>query len=241
MTQTLTDPAADPARGLIATGVQTDALVTVFGRCTVEYEGRARSELGPGDRHLMLKPDGTALVHTNTDQKPVNWQPPGGEHTVTATDELVKITSTRSSPAERLQVSFQSVAHVGVFDGTDEADLALAGTEADLRERILDTPDLIETGFQPQAIERETAAGAVDIYGRDAAGRTVVVELKRRRVGPDAVGQLNRYVNALNRELHAEADIRGILAAPSVTDRAHRLLAENGLEFVAVSPSKKQD
>jgi len=57
-------------------------MVTLFGRCTVDYEGRAASTLGPGDRHVMLKPDGSALVHTDEGQQPVNWQPPGCEHDV---------------------------------------------------------------------------------------------------------------------------------------------------------------
>ena len=85
--------------------------------------------------------------------------------------------------------------------------------------------------------ERKTAAGAIDIYGKDANEIPTVVELKRRRVGPDAAGQLNRYVNALRRELPVERSVRGILVAPSVTDRAERLLAEQGLEFTALEPS----
>jgi RecB family endonuclease NucS len=63
-----------------------------------------------------------------------------------------------------------------------------------------------------------------------------VVELKRRRVGPDAVSQLNRYVDALRRDIHDGATVRGILVAPSVTDRARRLLAERGLAFVSLEP-----
>jgi RecB family endonuclease NucS len=63
------------------------------------------------------------------------------------------------------------------------------------------------------------------------------VGLKRRRVGPDAVGQLGRYVDALERDLHADAEVRGILVAPSVTERARRLLAEQGMEFVALEPA----
>ncbi|PSP51500.1 endonuclease NucS, partial [Halobacteriales archaeon QH_7_68_42] len=74
-------------------------------------------------------------------------------------------------------------------------------------------------------------------YGEDRDGRTVVLELKRRRVGPDAVGQLGRYVDALERDLHAETEVRGMLVAPSVTDRARRMLAERGLEFVALAPT----
>ena len=114
--------------------------------------------------------------------------------------------------------------------------LSVSGTEADMKQRILEHPELIESGFRPLSTERDTPAGAVDIYGEDRAGRVVVLELKRRRVGPDAVGQLNRYVEALERDLHAGVEIRGILVAPSVTDRARRLLATRGLEFVSLSP-----
>ncbi|MDR9382406.1 MAG: endonuclease NucS, partial [Natronomonas sp.] len=89
------------------------------------------------------------------------------------------------------------------------------------------------------ATERDTPAGAVDIYGEDDEGRTVVVELKRRRVGPDAVGQLHRYVEALERNLHTDAELRGILVAPSVTERAKAILTEEGFEFVPLTPREE--
>ncbi|WP_435180181.1 endonuclease NucS [Halorussus sp. AFM4] len=228
------DPAA--ARDRVAAAVDRGAMVTLFGRCTVDYEGRAASTLGPGDRLVVLKPDGTALVHTDEGQKPVNWQPPGSTHEATLVDGDLRVASRRSSPDEELVVTFERVEQLSTFDVTDRQDLALQGTEEDLRRRILDEPDLVEPGFRPLAIERETPAGAVDIYGEDDDGATVVVELKRKRVGPDAVGQLSRYVEALDRELHADAEIRGFLVAPSVTERARGLLAENGLEFVSLGP-----
>ena len=184
----------------------------------------------------MLKPDGAALVHTDEGQQPVNWQPPGCDHDVVCEDGALVLESHRSTPDERLVVRFQEVLQVSAFAGSDENDLALVGTEEDLRQRILSEPDLLEPGFTPLATERDTPAGAVDIYGEDDADRAVVVELKRRRVGPDAVGQLRRYVDALERDLHAEATVRGMLVAPSVTDRAARLLDEHGLEFVSLEP-----
>lgn len=216
--------------------LQSSLLITVFGQCRVEYDGRASSTLTAGDRLVVLKPDGTVLVHTEEGQQPVNWQPPGCSHDVWTDDGELVVESQRNTPAEELLVHFESVQHVAAYDPTDGSDLTLEGTEADLRERILDDPSLVEEGFEPRATERETPAGAVDIYGEDATGNPVVVELKRRRVGPDAVSQLNRYVDALGRELHADTAVRGILVAPSVTDRADRLLERRGLEFVALSP-----
>ncbi|OIB59391.1 recombinase RecB [Natrialba sp. SSL1] len=277
---TLERPTPTAARDAIADGLEREALVTVFGRCTVDYDGRASSQLAAGDRHVMLKPDGAALVHTDEGQQPVNWQPPGCAHDVfcepvagedesdepeadgsgsgsnsgngndsasssddvsdsdTDTDTATLVLeSTRSTPEERLLVRFQNVLQVSTFAGTDEGELTLSGTEADLRDRILENPDLLESGFTPLATERDTPAGAIDIYGEDDAGRTVIVELKRRRVGPDAVSQLRRYVDALERDLHADTTLRGILVAPSVTERAQRLLGEHGLEFVSLEPT----
>jgi len=43
-------------------------------------------------------------------------------------------------------------------------------------------------------------------------------------------------VEALDTEVHAERTVRGILVAPSVTDRAQDLLDRRGLEFVSLSP-----
>jgi len=230
------DPNASEAASLVAESIERGALVTLFGRCTVEYDGRAASSLAAGERHLMLKPDGTALVHTDEGQKPVNWQPPGCVHDCRLDGGDLVVESRRSSPTERLTVRFSGLAFAAAFDPTDEESLDVVGTEADLKRRILEEPSLVEAGFRPLATERRTPAGAVDVYGEDSEGRTVVLELKRRRVGPDAVGQLTRYVEALERDLHAGAEIRGLLVAPSVTERAKALLAEEGLGFVPLTP-----
>ncbi|MCT9098495.1 endonuclease NucS [Haloarchaeobius sp. HME9146] len=235
--RTVVTPDHETARSVVDDGLADGQLVTVFGRCTVSYDGRATSQLGLGDRHVMCKPDGTVLVHTDEGQKPVNWQPPGCRQEARLSEEgTLELFSTRDSPTEELLVTFERIRQVSVFSVMDDEQLTLAGSEEDLRQRILDEPDLVESGFVPLATERETAAGAVDIYGRDTDGNVLVLELKRKRVGPDAASQLNRYVEALRRDLHAGATIRGILVAPSITDRARRLLAENGLEFVALEP-----
>ena len=211
------------------------ALVTVFGPCTVEYEGRAASSLSEGRRLLVLKPDGTALVHTDEGREPVNWQPPGCQHRVAVRDGRLRVTSRRSSPAEELRVAFSRVEQVTAYEVTGARGVAVTGTESDLCEKLLAEPSLIEDGFEPLERERPTTAGAIDLFGRDEDGRPVAVELKRRRVGPDAVGQLGRYVTALERE-EGLSDPRGVLVSPSVTERARELLSEEGLAHVAVEP-----
>ena len=211
-------------------------LITMFGRCTVEYDGRAASTLGLGRRLLILKPDGSALVHTDENQQPVNWQPPGSQHHAAVREGRLRVRSVRSSPAETLDIAFETVEQLSALSVSGRRQLSLTGSEADLRRFLLDSPDAIAEGFEPLATERPTDAGPIDIFGRDDAGRPVVVELKRRRVGPSAAGQLQRYVEAVGREVGDDASVRGILVAPSVTDRAADLLAAADLEFVSVEP-----
>lgn len=266
--RSLARPDLTETADLVAGGLEDGAVVTVSGRCTVSYRGRASSEAPAGTRHVVLKPDGTVLVHDPDGHRPVNWQPPGSDVECRvaddgpvdddldgdvldhaggsggpagdpgggdATREFV-VESRRRSPDERLVVRFSSVLHAAAVPVESTPPSEVVGTEADLKERVLDGPDLVESGFRPLATERETPAGAVDVYGTDEEGRTVVLELKRRRAGPDAVGQLDRYVTALRRDLHAGAEVRGVLVAPSVTERASALLEEEGLEFVALRP-----
>jgi RecB family endonuclease NucS len=201
----------------------------------------------------MLKPDGAALVHTEEGRTPVNWQPPGSAHVASVRDDRLRVRSTRESPDERLDVTFDRVYQLTAMDVADDSDLSLTGSEADLREAVLAEPTLVADWFEPTATERETEAGPVDVFGRDGRGRPVVVELKRRRVGPDAVGQLRRYVDAVRREegvAPVEDDasasdgvpaVRGVLVAPSVTDRAATLLDQHGFSHVALGPDTAAD
>lgn len=212
-------------------------MVTIFGRCSVEYDGRASSSLGLGDRLLVLKPDGSALVHTDEKRTPVNWQPPGCVHRASVRDGRLRVRSERSSPSEILDVRFETVHQFSALAVSGGRTADLEGSEEDLRQYVIDNPHLVEEGFQPLATERESDAGPVDIFGKDADGRPVVVELKRRRVGPSAVGQLKRYVDALCREFGDRTDVRGILVAPSVTERTAALLDREGLELVALDPA----
>ena len=233
---TLHDPAHREALWALESAFERGDLVTLFGDCTVEYDGRAASSLGPGARLLVLKPDGAALVHTDEGRTPVNWQPPGSEHRAAVRDGRLRVRSVRTSPAETLDVRFSDVEQLAAYGVTGGRGVDVVGSEADLKRRVLAEPETVEPGFEPLATERESEAGPIDVFGRDAEGRPLVVELKRRRVGPDAAGQLARYVAAIEREMPDGTDVRGVLVAPSITDRAADLLAEDGLDHVAAAP-----
>ncbi len=228
----LRELAAEPARDFLRSELG-GKVVQVIGECRIHYQGRAQSTLSQGDRLILLKPDGTLLVHTDAKLKPVNWQPPGCSFQAGLTEEddgeRLVLTATRTSPREIVRMTFSEVHAVASFELRDDEDLELVGTEDDLQALLHERPELLEEGFTPWKRERASGRGPMDLYGEDEDGNRVVVEVKRRNASVQEVEQLRRYVEK-EREAR-EGHVRGILACPSVSDKARRYLAELGFEY----------
>lgn len=205
----------------------------MVGHCTVLYSGRAESQLAAGDRIIVVKTDGTLLIHNPAGLKPVNWQPPGCAFTAALKDGHLFLEAQRTKPRETVRIAFQRVELLGFVRLEDQAELALQGTEFDIRDTLRSRPELVEPGFKPWEKERLTERGPMDLYGEDRNGRRVIVEVKRTPAGIAEATQLWRYVE--KERSKRGVDVRGILVAPSASERARMLLSEHGLEFKAIS------
>lgn len=234
-TKLLDAPRNDECAKLIEDGIRTRSLVILVGNCRVDYDGRASSTLTPGERLLIIKPDGSVLVHRPTGYEPVNWQPPGCLIASALTPEgELRMTAKRITPRETLTVYFNEVYYASLSALEDAGEFNLYVTESDMKKAVLLKPDLVETNFTPRSSERPVGdSGFMDVLGEDGDGNFLVVELKRTPAGPDAVLQLSRYVNALRTKVNKK--VRGIILAPAIRREAHPLLAGAGLEFKAVS------
>jgi RecB family endonuclease NucS len=232
-TRVLSAPTARETANLALNGIAADAVVVLLCACDVEYDGRAGGYLPRGDRTIMIKPDGNFLVIGSSNHKPRNWQPTGAETTVDVVDETLVLHSTRTSPKEEtLTVHCDAIYEALTFAAGDDPDVVLNGTEKDMHRRIMDSPSLIEDGFEPTANEKPVDSGRkIDVFGYDADDVPVVVEVKRRRGQRKHVDQLNDYTRQI-----AEPTVRGILAAPSASQSVHDALDARGLEFVTVQP-----
>ncbi len=231
----VTDAYSDPSPELVAeavrSAVQAGDTVVVFATCEVDYDGRASGYLGPGDRIVIGKPDGTLLVHRPTGNDPVNWQPPGSTITATVVKGECTITARRSDPDEVVRVHLRSTYHLARYAADDTAPLELSGTEADMHDYILEHPEEIEAGLRAIEHERDTPYGTIDVYAVDNDGRPVVIEVKRRQASLTHVDQLTRYMSQYR---ESNPDARGLLVAPAASDRVKRTLQDGDLEFVAL-------
>jgi RecB family endonuclease NucS len=232
----LVNPKLKEAKSIIEKAFAQRKTLIVAGRCQVHYMGRAKSTLEPGERMLIIKEDGSLLVHRPVGYEPVNWQPPGSVFHVQTKDDALEIHAVRQKPRESVRVTFNEVFMVSSLNLVDSGEFLLYASEDDMHRAILLKPSLLEEGFKPISYEKKVEPGFVDIYGVDKNGKLVVVEIKRKTAGKDAALQLAKYIASIKSK--ANRELRGILVAPSLGKDVQRLLTTLGLEFKALDPRK---
>jgi RecB family endonuclease NucS len=198
----------------------------VIATCSVDYQGRLSARLPPATRLLLVKADGSVSIHADDRAyKPLNWMSPPcrlveepGRWVVTnPRGETLTITIDRVHS----DISHQLGADPGL-----EKD----GVEAHLQELLAATPGVLGPGMRLVRREFPTDIGPVDLLCRDADGRAVAVEIKRRGE-IDGVEQLARYVERLDRDGRLRP-VRGILAAQHIKRQALVLAAARGIACV---------
>jgi RecB family endonuclease NucS len=161
----------------------------------------------------------------------------------------------RGRDGDTLQIWLAQVFHDSSHDLGVDPGLQKDGVEAHLQALLAEHPEALAPGLSLVRREHPTPIGPVDLLCRDAAGAYVAVEIKRRgqidganpsipaakywavevkRVaGLDAVEQLTRYVELLNRDTLL-APVGGILAAQTIKPQARTLADDRGLRCVAL-------
>ncbi len=212
----------------------------VIAKCTVDYAGRLTAHLPLANRLLMLKGDGSILVHSDTGSyKPLNWmnppctitvQEPEPEAAEAGVIEVWRVSQAKT--ADILYVSIHEIIHELDHHLGEEPGLQKDGVEAHLQEPLAGQLQVFEEGATLIRREYFTAIGPVDILCKDAAGQTVAIEIKRRGE-IDGVEQLTRYLDLLNRDPHL-APVRGVFAAQEIKPQARTLAEDRGIECLVL-------
>ena len=210
--------------------------LVVAGNCHVHYSGRARSTLEPGERLLIIKEDGSLLVHRPVGYEPVNWQPAGSVFHVQTTEKSLEIHGIRQKPRESVRVTFDAIYMVSALSLADSGEFLLHATEDDMHRAILLKPELFEEGFKPISWEKKVEPGFVDIYGEDKNGKLVIIEVKRRTATKENALQLAKYIEPIKSKINRE--LRAVLVAPGLGKDVQRVLVTMGLEFKELDPKK---
>ena len=203
----------------------------VVARCEVKYTGRLTAYLPESVRLLMLKADGSVLIHADAGgYRPLNWMTP--PTVIEDNGDVVVIRKRAGRSEDRLEIRLIEVLSDVSHDMGEAAALEKDGVERDLQLLLADQPEQIEPGLRLVKREWPTDVGPVDLMCRDEADGWVAVEIKR--VGTiDAVEQLSRYLDCIRAD-RSRAACRGILAAQSIKPQAVALAESRGLACAEV-------
>ncbi len=200
----------------------------VIARCSVNYVGRLTAHLPLALRLLIVKADGSVLVHSDGGSyKPLNWMSPPCRLT-----EQPGLWSVTNKAGETLAITIAEViSDTSVELGVDPG-LVKDGVEAHLQELLAAQLERLGDGWRLVRREYPTPIGPVDIMCRDDAGQSVAVEIKRRGE-IDGVEQLTRYLDLLNRD-PLLAPVHGVFAAQEIRPQARTLAEDRGIRCVTL-------
>ena len=203
----------------------------VVARCEVRYSGRLSAVLPEALRLLMIKSDGSVLVHSDTGgYKPENWMTP--PTVIEESEDEIVVRKLKGE--DRLDIRLCEVVSDVTHDMGEAAALQKHGVERELQELLADAPEWCGEGLRLVRREWPTDIGPVDLMCRDGDEEWIAVEIKR--VGTiDAVEQLTRYLERLRSE-PGMGSCRGILAAQVVKPQARVLAESRDIAWVEVNP-----
>ena len=211
----------------------------VIARCAVDYSGRLSAHLPLATRLLMLKNDGSILVHSDSGSyKPLNWmnppctivvEEPSAEAAEFGVIEVWKVQQKKTEDV--LRVSIHEIIADVAHELGDDPGLIKDGVEAHLQVLLAEQITLVHEEAKLVRREYMTAIGPVDILARDSTG-SIAVELKRRG-DIDGVEQLTRYLELMNRD-PLLAPVRGVFAAQEIKPQARKLAEDRGIECLVL-------
>ena len=205
----------------------------VIARCQVDYAGRLTAHLPMATRLIMVKNDGSVLVHSDGGSyKPLNWMSPPCKVSEGVDDEDRVEWTVTGKDGDTLRILIDEIQHDSSHELGADPGLQKDGVEKHLQELLADHPATLGEGLTLVRREFPTAIGPVDLMCRDAAHRSVAVEVKRRGE-IDGVEQLTRYLELLNRD-PALRPVRGILAAQEIKPQARVLATDRGIACAVV-------
>jgi RecB family endonuclease NucS len=220
----------------------------------VDYAGRLSAHLPLATRLIMIKADGSLLIHSDAGTKALNWMPSGSRLTSTIVQHSesdggsYKPLNWMSPPCrlaeeagrwvvtgksgETLTIDLEEIISDSSFDLGIDPGLVKDGVEAHLQELLAAQMHVLGEGWRLIRREYPTPIGPVDLMCRDSSGACVAIEIKRRGE-IDGVEQLTRYLELLNRD-PLLAPVQGIFAAQEIKPQARVLAEDRGIRCLVL-------
>ena len=213
----------------------------VVARCSARYTGRLSASLPAATRLLVVKADGSVLIHADGGSyKPLNWMSPPCVLTVADPDDDAAARGVREvwrvqhgKSDDRLEIELHEVLHDSAHELGVDPGLVKDGVEAHLQALLAE---------QIHLLGRRAHAGAPGVPDGDRAGRHPRRDADRRdgRGGDQAPGRhrRRRAAHAVPRAAqpgpHPRTRSQGVFAAQEIKPQARVLAHDRGIRCLVL-------
>lgn len=197
----------------------------LYADCSIEYTGRAKSNLQRGQYIIIHKEDGTLLIHGGKLSTPLNYQGPGA----TLTQDKNKLISTKKK--EEIKITIYKELFYYEPTNWSQNQISIIKTENHLRKEVLRRIDQYFQEINDIQIEYETPLGKIDLLVRTKDDTHHIIEFKRSQATLSACSQISRYREYFQ---NMKLSCIGYIMSPTITENAHRYLTEHGMHYIKV-------
>ena len=206
--------------------IRVEQSFVLYAKCSVQYDGRAKSTLIPGNYLITHKNDGTLKIDGGALCTPLNYQPPGAI--------MYKKGKTLISirKGEKITIKIDKIYYHRELKEWSTNKIDISKTEAQLRDRIAANVDSI---LEIQSVEvfREfkTPVGDIDVLAIDIHDTYHIIEVKRGKANLATCSQLERYCFYF---IDIMKNVRDYIASPDISDNALRHAGDNFQTYLKV-------
>ncbi len=195
----------------------------LYADCSVEYDGRAYSQLGRGEYLIIKKLDNSVMIHGGNKIPPRNYQGAGSK--LSYSENVLTITNKK----ELIKITIYNNIHNSYLDNWSTQEISIIRTEADLVNKIISNiSGYIADEIKEVIREYKTKLGPIDI-GVVGSSHLHLIEVKRNSVSTTNVYQLKRYIDSVDQE-----SILAYIAGPGIRDNALELCGKNNIKYIKV-------
>lgn len=204
--------------------INTSRPFIAYVTATVQYDGRAYSELELGNYIVISKQDKSVQIHTSTKITPINYQKAGSK--ITIDNDTILVVNKRES----IKIKINNLLSITYLDDWSDTKLKLFKTEKELVDKIVEKWDDY-VGIKVDTIIKEykTQLGPIDIAG-ESDNELVLIEVKRNSISCNNIYQLKKYIDTTE----DKRPIKPFIAGPSIKQNAMEVCQKNSISYIEV-------
>lgn len=151
----------------------------IQAECTLRYSGRCETFLEQANRLIVIKDDGSVMIHVDSGIKPLNYMK--SSSTIQFVEQDGGLSIYAANKKEELLIDIVEVYQDIYLPFPDsEREMVKTGTEDSLQEEIFERFEELVPGHVGVCREFETGKGPVDVLGMSLDGSEIsLVEVKR--------------------------------------------------------------